>query len=668
MTTHYLEFIARDFSTVAPFVPQLTYTVNDFSHNAMGGPKSLMVTATGAVEIMAQLKQLLRCGVRVVDAAGSLRWWGFVKSVSISNGAYSYGWSLEYLANRVAVGYSLRGGGRATTAFQADGLSVQAYGKKELLYTMNDADSAIALATATTLVARVGQPIKTMAYADDTDAATAEIVCAGWWETLGWVYCADESGGVVRGESKSTTGDGATASYTAEPETDAIDIGTTANQYTAIPVVFAGGERSYDLSTFKTKLIKVGAPTDNLEISLLSSVGGAPGVVLGTTSIDGAGIDGAAYEWQTFSFDVRPSEANGATYFIRYKRSGALDNANFYRVGTNTTPVYAAGAARVYNGAAYVTTSPAKYPIFDATADDVGLHLDLGTVSTRSQLARSFTVSYGYPIAFLDVELDLEKVNTPSDNVVVEIASGTGSAALATATIPASSIEADRGRVRASFALPVAISTPATLYIRVKRSGAIDAANFVRVWLNETGPTDGGALVVYNGSTWAAWSGDLIFSLTVGAETTQQVKNLITAAGQFFGGLDIEAVSGVYAPIATSSDTTAQKRIEDLLGMGNSAGLSLYGRIMPTMRAVIYTEPTTVSYYLSEDGRLYGQMNSALAANECPTGVLASPTDIDLQDMKVFIQEARYTASKGKAVYTSRDTSGQYEISGTVQG
>lgn len=667
MTRHYLEFVARDFSTVAPFVPQLAYTVEGFSHNAMGGPESLTINASGAVEIMAQLKQLLRCGVRVVDGFGNLRWWGFVKSALISNGAYSYGWSLDNLANRVSVGYSLRGGGRGTTAFVADGLSVQTYGKKELLYTMNDADSAIASATANTILARISQPIKTLEYADDSDAATAVIECAGWWETLGWVYCTDETGGIDRGESKTTTGDAIAVQYVNEPENGTIDIGTTTSQYAAFAVTFTGNARSYDFATFKSKIVKIGAPADNLEIALLSSVGGAPGSVLGGTFIAGSGVNTSHY-WQDFSFDPKPPIVVGAQYFIRYKRSGALDNANYFRVATSTTPAYSGGATLVYTGAAYVATSPAEYPEFATTADDVGLHLDLGTISTRSQLARSFTVSYGYPIAFLDVELDLQKVNTPADNVIVEIAAGTSSAALATATIPASSIDTTRGRVRVSFATPVAISTPATLYIRVKRSGAIDPFNFVRVWLNETGPTDGGLLLVYNGSTWPTWSGDLIFSLTVGAETTQQIKTLITAAGQFFSGLDIEASSGVYAAIATSSDTTAKKRIEDLLSMGNSSGLSLYGRIMPTMRVSVAAEPTAVSYWLSDDGRLYGPMNSALLPNECPVGVLVSPIDIDLQDMKVFIEKARYTTNKDKAVYTSRDTSGQFDIGGTVQG
>jgi len=668
MTTHYLEFMQRDFSSVAPFVPQLAYSVEQFTHNAMGGPKSMVVKATGAVEIMAQLKSLLRYGVRVFDEMGNLRWWGFVRSVAISNGAYSYGWSLDSMANRVAVGYSMRGGGRGTTPFAANGVSVQTYGKKELLYTMNDADSAIALATSTTLVARLADPVKTMEYTDASDMATATIECGGWWETLGWIYCPDETGGIERGDSsKTTTGDAITLSFINEPENGTIDIGTTTSQYAALPVTFSGSGRSYDLSTFKSKVVRIGAAVDNLEISLLASSGGAPGSVLATISLAGSDMQTSHY-WQDFSYQDKPAIVPGALYFIRYRRSGALDNTNFYRVATNTTPVYSGGAALVYTGAAYVATSPAEYPLFSASADDVGLHLDLGTVSGRSQLARSFSVSYSYPIAFLDVELDLEKVNSPVDNVVVEIAAGTGSAALATATIAAAGLSADRGRVRVSFALPVAISTPATLYLRVKRSGALDPYNFVRVWLDPSAPTDGGSFLIYNGVSWPVALGDLIFSLTVGAETTQQIKALVTTAGQFFVGIDIDANSGVYAAIATNSDATVQKRVEDLLGMGNSSGLSLYGRIMPTLRALIYAEPTAVTFYMAKDGRVIGAMNTALAADECPTGVLVSPVDLDLQDVKVFIQEARYSSGKDRTTYTSRDVSGQFEIGGTVQG
>jgi len=655
-----VEFLERDFSGTARLIPPLTFTVESYSKHAQGGPKTATIKATGSVEAMQQLRSLLRYGVQIYNERGDLRWWGIVYSVLIEDGAWSYGWTLEGMANRVAVGYSLRGGGRETTGWAQNGESVTKYGKKELLYTVNDANSLYADSTATALVARLSDPRKQTSLADVGDTV-ATIECRGLWETLDWIYCTDESGAIIRGEA-ATGNTTPELSYVYEPENGTLDIGTSSSVYVAIPITIPGNTQSYDLVSVRSKIVKIGSPTDNFRVDLMTDGGlGRPNTVLATIELPSADIQTSHY-WQEFEFAVKQAVVNNCPYWLRFRRTGSNSNTNYYRIATNTSPGYTYGLSKYHDGATYVNSS--TYALFSTKFENPGLHFDLGTVASRSKIARSFSASYDFPIAILDVELELQKVGSPTDNVVAEIATSIGGAAVATATLDASLIDTSKSKQRLSFALPSAIAMPATIYLRISRSGSLDPYNFVRVYLDDDAPTDGGSLQVYNGSSWNAWSGDLVFGLTVGAETTQQIKTLAIQAGQFFTGIDIEAGSGSYVPIAASRDTTVLKRIEDLM----DAGTGMLAQVTPARRLRIYPEPATTTHYITREGRMVTAMDSGVQADECPVGVLAEPRDINMNDMQVLIEEARYNADKDTATYRAKDTNNPFDIAGVTQG
>lgn len=649
-----VEFLERNFSGTSRLIPPLTFTVESYSKHAQGGPKTATIKATGSVEAMQQLRSLLRYGVQIYNERGDLRWWGIVYSVLIEDGAWSYGWTLEGMSNRVAVGYSLRGGGRETTGWAQNGESVTKYGKKELLYTMNDAGSLYANSTATALVARLSDPRKQTSLAE-VGETVATIECSGLWETLDWIYCTDESGAIIRGEA-GTDSSVPELSYVYEPEDGTLDIGTSSSVYVAIPITIPGNTQSYDLVSVRSRITKIGSPTDNFRVDLMTDGGlGRPNVVLATIELPSADIQDSYY-WQEFEFDQ--GVVNNCPYWLRFRRSGATNNSNYYRIATNTSPGYTYGLTKYHDGSTYVNSS--TYALFATKFQNPGPHFDLGTVASRSKITRSFPVSYSFPIAILDVELELQKVGSPTDNVVAEIATSLGGAAVSTATLDASLIDTSKSKQRLSFAMPAAIAMPATIYLRISRSGSLDPYNFVRVYLDDDAPTDGGTLQAYSSTVWGAWAGDLVCSLTVGAETTQQIKTLATQAGQFFTGIDIEAGSGSYVPIATSRDGTVLKRIEDLM----DAGTGMLAQVTPARRLRFYPEPATTTHYITREGR----MDGGVLADECPVGVLAEPRDINMNDMQVLIEEARYNASRDTATYRAKDTNNPFDIAGVIQG
>lgn len=659
-----IEFLDRNSSSLAPYTPNLDYTVTGFSVDADGGPKALTIQAKGSREALQQLKNILRYGVKVVNERGDLRWWGFIHSVMIDDGAISYGWSLERMSNRVAIGYTISSGGRETTGWAINADSVTKYGKKELLSTVNDVDGVTATAMATTILNRVGNPVKSATLSGSDSDLIATIECKGWYETLDWIYCDDQDGTLFRGQ----VGDNATAptlAYAYEPENGTLDFGTSSIVYVAIPVTFTGNQ-SYDFVSIRAKVVKIGSPSNNLRVDLMTDSGTAPLTSIAQVSILPANVQTSHY-WQEFTFNPKVPIVGGVRYWLRFRADGSVNNSNYYRIATNTTPAYSGGFARYHNGSTYVTSS--QYPLFSCTVEsNSGFHIDIGGSSARQKVARSLSITYPYSVTSLSVNLTVQKCGTPSDNLVVEIASSVGGAAIHSATIAGTTLTGDKETKTFSFSSVGLVGPTATIYVRVSRSGAVDNVNFYKVFLDDSAPTDGGTLQAYDGSVWSAFSGDLVFSITFGGETTQQIKALATTAGQFFAGIDLDVNSGVYTPVDQTRDTTVLKRFEDLLDVGTNAGLSILTEVTSEKRLRIYTEPTAVTHYIKRDGTLLTAMNVVLMPDECPVAILATTADVDIPDFTLFIQEARYDANKAKATFVSRDTDGLFDIGGITQG
>jgi len=102
------------------------------------------------------------------------------------------------------------------------------------------------------------------------------------------------------------------------------------------------------LSTASFLLAKNGTPADNAVIELYDDSSGVPGSLLATGStVSGASISGTSYanaSWATSTFSYTLTA--GTNYWLRFTRSGAADNSNYY-----ITP-YRIAAANVkhYNG------------------------------------------------------------------------------------------------------------------------------------------------------------------------------------------------------------------------------------------------------------------------------------------------------------------------------
>jgi hypothetical protein len=185
----------------------------------------------------------LGCGIDIFDDTHTA-WHGYVETVRIRE--YGVFASLENLANRVAVLYSFVEPGsndvgeRRMTGWLEDALSVQEWGRFELLASVDGASTEAAEGLRQQLLDTYAWP--ELDFSDyrpsGAVAVTAELECRGWWNAFGrYYYAQSQAGGVDVAQKIAEIADeadwlagviveastGVSVSRTADGETTALD-------------------------------------------------------------------------------------------------------------------------------------------------------------------------------------------------------------------------------------------------------------------------------------------------------------------------------------------------------------------------------------------------------------------------------------------------------------
>ena len=183
--------LQRDFTDPLA-APDVDYRVRGYAWNVIGGPDWAEIEVSGLVPALWEMIEMLRCPVEILNPRGERRWWGLLSSVDLGIGNVQVGVSLETMANRIAVAYSLvepgssTVGARATTSWAQNDDSVATYGTKELLASISGATTASAEQLRATLLAQKRYPIPNVSFNPGGGDLKANLRCLGWWSTLDW--------------------------------------------------------------------------------------------------------------------------------------------------------------------------------------------------------------------------------------------------------------------------------------------------------------------------------------------------------------------------------------------------------------------------------------------------------------------------------------------------
>lgn len=347
-------FRDRLFTTLKTQLP-VRFTPVRYSWHKRGGPDTAEIAATGDLLSLWRLCEWLRYEVTLYDQQSEAVWWGFVHTVEIRFGALKVGMTLDGMANRVRIAYTQEVPGegikRYTTSWAQDELSVSEYGYLETMESLSDASATLAEARRDYLLSQRAWPVRRLApsigFADASASAT--LICKGWWHTLDWRYY----------EHAGSTSE---TKYEAEPENVTATVGTSVNHYASMGFILPGTDSGeYEITEITLKAAKIGNPNDGLVIDVCAGDGNAPGTAIYTTDVMPASGISNAHTWTTWRFNVQARVTANTQYSIVVRRTGALSDAQFYRVAAHTAQGYTNGMSRVWNGAAWV--------VYDGGAD-----------------------------------------------------------------------------------------------------------------------------------------------------------------------------------------------------------------------------------------------------------------------------------------------------------
>jgi hypothetical protein len=599
--------------------PRLALAVQSYSHAAIGGPDRASIAASGDVSQVWECIEWLRCPIEIVDHQGRPVWWGFVHSVQVQAGPFSFGVSLETMSNTIAVAYSRRSSGtsaagvRATTAWLADTVSVSTYGTKELLLSGDMPDAVTANAYRAAALASLKYPVPTVRL-EEGEQVSATIDCLGWWHTAEWRYFT-ETPGIV---SYTTEGDHAT--------------------YTSATISFNGASDDIDDSAGGLGVFDVG------ESLLVTGVD-----TRGVYTIDGS--SGAT--------NLHVAEDLGG---LGAGTPATLEN-HFVTVGHNTA------ARKIAQSFVVPTTLPLEL-------DTIGIYARTFDNPTSLRLYLNLHAdSAGAPGAVLATGANARSEEGFSGNQTAPSAPNETDfiSEVAPMSLTTYTMRAPNGAV-------LALSAGATYWIVLDTdaTGGFNGAEFFIVQRNPDGSSDGD-LLRWDGSAWQATAGVLLHIVSGTKETTRQIAEIVADVMPFLTGVIVEDDSGMFNSGYRDGDTTAKKELDELLAIGTTAGKRLLATVTRERYLRVYEEPAigADAHRLGSDGLLKDSLGNPVPAHTCPVGMWVKLVDVipATADTSVlgspspfFVDRTEYNARSNRLRLEPKAAPSPRDIGKVVQG
>ncbi len=641
-------------STRAPVLvpPALDVQPQSWAAVAKGGTWDAQIVIAGPLDELSGLTAWLGYNVEIVNANGTIVWWGDITTVEITAGGLRRGISLDRMANRVQLRYSQKqtGGGveSVDTAWTDDALSQAAYGVWERRITPErDMTTNEATALQATALATLANPHYTLA--PDAGEQSARLYCTGYCQRNKREYHY-EARGLVENN----------VSGTAYPLGLGIVASTTiafSNRAGSITRVLGGFENfASDMHVKVTGASVVG----NNQTYTITSTDDRDPVVYTSTGV-------------TFSPADDISDANAGLAFIQNDDVFRLTIAGSATTNPGTHIMDKAGAVAVevngtFHGAAIVNEAAGPLctfyggnsikvtpaPTNEKTGADGG-----GTVTVTAwgqRYYQTFAHSAGAVWTVDTVELRLRKVGAPSDNVQVQLYTdnaGSPNTLLKTATVAAASIPTEADWVSFDFDNLQQLTSGVTYGLVVSRSGANSPTDYYEIDLEENGTYTSGTCTAYDGAAYQTMNPvcDMVFRVLGGIDTGQQVANILEAQSwTTFDTVTTSVVSNQYR----DGELLAYDELETLLDTGTSAGVRLLARTTPARGAVVYAKQdrTTARFAWQNGERL-----TDLFGQDVEPGFLPAGEWVKLGDAAtlgpwaalspVYIERAEYSAGSG---------------------
>ena len=622
----------------APFTG-LQLIVQRYSAAAIGGSEQAEIEVVGTDELIREVHRWLGYYVVILNDNSNKVWFGRVTQTTTRRGGRQFTRSLDEMANRIAVSYSYNdangNANNAVTGWADDADSELRYGVKEQLQSQGDATAEIAEALRDNALDLLSMPVKAVSFGGGGQTG-GSLLCRGLWHTTAWRVF-NQPGGLI-----------------------ANDVSGTVDHllgwgFTSATVGFDATEsRIHDISARLEDL----RGDDRIVVSGATNAGNNGTFTIATTTT----VEPDSYTGTDIRFELSDDVFSTNSGFgfvqsaemIKISGSAVAGNNRYYFAKDDV----AADHITVNPG---VTASPAGSTVTVEQGHSIALTGSLTTefpgatvtlTALGTLVAQSFTMPVDVPFLIAEVYVRVKRVGTPADSLTVAIrtnSSGSPSGTtLDSVNTLGSTLTEDMDWLKLSFSATVALSYGTTYWLVISRTGSNDPVNYYMVDLSEDLTYTDGTFKLWNGSAWASRSPDvdMPFQIWSHRETTNQISDMLTTAGQFFAVQDIQTASGRYSRQYRDGNQTAQAELETLLQAGKASGRRFLSSVTPDRVVHVYEEPVydgATSPLLNENMEILNADGvTPWELGKLPAGMWLTLTNELPDDSDVFIERAEY--------------------------
>lgn len=636
-----------------------------WSGKAVGGYDRATIEASGSYEAIQDILRWLRFDLTIINDNNSKVWNGFVSDVVVYLGPISIGLSIDKMRNRVKILYDYynlfaKQVSGVTDWIQSDD-SVSRYGKRESTFSQSNIDATGAAQFAAIKLALLQYPVQTLTLNNQPISAT--ITCRGWWSTNDWVY-AKQLGGF----------EGYTDSGSA---TQPLGFGFTSNG-----VGFDGAvSKIHEINGYLSDVaqnwqLKVtGSTSNNTTFTANGATSQKPKSYTGSITFD-ANDDIKNADEQLAIFEARD--------MIKVTGSTSAGNNRYYflnQAGSDHITVHPK-TVTTQTGASTVTIS--RGSSIDLTASPTSEFPSLSspyntTVTAFGQkIYQVFTLSNNVPSwTFKDVLVQIQKIGSPTDNIVLELAtkgSGDTYTTIESASISGTAVSTEMDWITFTFSNTNYLSYGTNYVLVLSRSGSNSPSDYYLVGLNEAIGYAGGNLRVYDGAAWQdrTVAADMPFQIFGEVSTSDQLITYLTENGQFYSSVYVDTPSGISSRQYNPTEQIAATYINDLLNNGTTSNKRYLAFVNNLRNCYIYEEPSDnlldMPYVMRIDGSIVNRNGTKIEEGQLIFGQWVR-LDLKLQSRdyiakvdSFFVEECEYDARQQKLTPVPRNNDGVFKL------
>lgn len=586
----------------------IQFSVERFSFDAMGGPATCTIEASGPKAAIDLLRSWLGYYFIVRNNNYTPVYWGLLDGVTFNVNGLRRGFSRTEIRNRIRALYVFTDGEGVSypfaTDWDQDDISVQRYGLFEEQRSVGETTLEQAEAVRDRAIAWQSKPLQTFGTTNQTSGATLRL--SGLWSTNRQVYVNRTDGREV---------------YTGLPTYEQkFGWGLSGTDIGFADLMFQKVEGGFDFLEEGDRVVISGSASNNTIYTLFENpTGKADNLTFGDIAFNGIDdIDSVAgnlgFVRKGTFIQIIGSEFNDGYHLT--------DNVGREHVTTDQNKT---GNILTENGLPITIKQGQTVRTVQAiTYEAPGALITVKQVGEK--IAYFFTSNDSLPWTIAEFWVKLRKEGNPVDNARVTLYEAPGDvmgAAVQSAAVAGSAILSKFTWIKFTFPNTMVLEPGERYAFMLDRTGSLHPLNFYVTEIDEDQGHSGGVMGLWNGTTWEPrpqGQASIPFQIWGHKSTTEQISTMLASNNQYFSQFEVRYSSNIYTRQYRDGTTYMDYELEKLLDPG-SAYERLLPRVTPEWRLIIEPVPaSSLVKYMLRGNQIINRNGNPLEDGRLPVG------------------------------------------------